>query len=225
MTEGRPLVIALPLVSTAPFEGLATALKRLLTQAGVNTFFIFVRGSQKRFEALKNQRCDIAVMSVFSASHLCDSEAVCALELPPGSYTSEHRVFYVSETPSRHRVKVLIDPDSVDQSKLSELEFAGASVEYVRTSYVRFGRALEEGTADAAIWTTEEMAQHRPQKILSRPLSDRVRRRIGDGDTRVAFVVRAADASVQAVVSNFIQPGGILAIQEAVIAGEMVPEY
>ncbi len=64
--ENGPLVIGLPLASSPRYEGLATAIKQLLTGAGLEVFFIFVRGSRQRLHAVREGRCHVTAMSSFA---------------------------------------------------------------------------------------------------------------------------------------------------------------
>lgn len=223
IAHGGPLVISQPLPSTRRFEGLATGLKSLLTGADVPAFLTFIRGSRQRLEALRQGRCHVAVMSSFAARTLSHLESSLH-ELSPGSYVEGHRVFSragIGERPGR----VLVDPDSVDQQGLTELEFQGQDVDYVSASYIQIARLMREGRVDAAVWTIEEMAIDPPEGLVERELSERVRSQIGDSDTRVCLVTRAADLAVRAVVAEAVGVGKLERIQAEVIDGRMVPEY
>ena len=57
--ENGPLVISLPLASSPRYEALATAIKQLLTNAGLEVFLIFVRGSRQRLQAVREGRCHL----------------------------------------------------------------------------------------------------------------------------------------------------------------------
>ena len=60
----------------------------------------------------------------------------------------------------------------------------------------QIARLLVSGTADAAVWTIDEMQVGRPDGILDRPLRPEVRAEIGDLLTRAVLVGRAADAAI-----------------------------
>ncbi|TME04503.1 MAG: GntR family transcriptional regulator, partial [Chloroflexi bacterium] len=60
MMNTGPLVIALPLASSPRYEALATAIKRLITGAGVDVILMFVRGSRQRLQAVREGRCHLA---------------------------------------------------------------------------------------------------------------------------------------------------------------------
>ncbi len=97
LVQTGPLVVALPLPASPRLEGLATALKAIGTQGGIDVFFMFVRGARYRLSALDDGKCHLVIMSAFAAQQLNVPPENQLLQLPPGSFVSEHRVFY---TPS-----------------------------------------------------------------------------------------------------------------------------
>ncbi|MGZ6295074.1 MAG: YhfZ family protein, partial [Candidatus Limnocylindrales bacterium] len=99
-----PLVIALPLPSTPRVHGLATAIKTLLTEASVQCFLVFIRGSRNRLTALREARCHVAVMSSLAADERRSRSEIVILELPNESFVREHRVYYVADIPSGSRL-------------------------------------------------------------------------------------------------------------------------
>src|SRR4029077_18124730 len=117
--ENGPLVIGLPLASSPRYEALATAIKQLLTTAGLEVFLRFVRGSRQRLQAVRDGRCHLTVMSSFAASELCGPEEAPVLEPPPASYNPGHRVFYSAAAPDPHPIRVIVDRHSADQQLLT----------------------------------------------------------------------------------------------------------
>lgn len=222
--ENGPLVISLPLASSPRYEALATAIKQLLTNAGLEVFLIFVRGSRQRLQAVRDGRCHIAVMSSFAADELCGPRDAVVLELGAQSYNTGHRVFYAATDPGPHP-RVIVDRHSADQQLLTALEFADQDVTLVPAMPAQIARLLQSGQADAAVWTVDEMQERRPDGILDRPLGPAVRERIGDRMTRAVLVSRAADASVLRAVTAPIQSDEVARIQLDVMAGHVVPEY
>ena len=223
--ENGPLVISLPLASSPRYEALATAIKQLLTSAGLEVFLIFVRGSRQRLQAVRDGRCHVTVMSSFAASQLCGPEDSILVELAPDSYNTGHRVFFTASNPDPHPLRVIVDRHSADQQLLTALEFNGPDVTLVPAMPAQIARLLANGQADAAVWTVDEMQVGRPDGILDRPLSTAVRQRIGDRMTRAVLVGRAADAAILRAVTASIETAGIAAIQGDVMAGRVVPEY
>jgi hypothetical protein len=223
--EGSPLVMSLPLASSPRYEALATALKQQLTQAGLDVFLIFVRGSRQRLQAVRDGRCHLAVMSSFAAGELCGPGEVVVLELAHHSYNTGHRVFYSGSNETSHPLRVIVDPHSADQQLLTALEFDAAVAEFIPAMGVQITRLLEKGQADAAVWTVDEMEVKRPRGILDRALRPKTRAVVGDRDTRAALVCRADMAPVLRPVTAAIDRIAVTQVQTDVIAGRIVPEY
>lgn len=223
--ESGPLVVSLPLASSLRYEALATAIKQLLTNAGLEVFLIFVRGSRQRLQAVREGRCHLAVMSSFAAIELCGPDDRVVGELAPNSYNTGHRVFYSAAGAERHHQRVIVDRHSADQQLLTGLEFAGADIELVPAMTGQITRLLAGGLADAAVWTSDEMEATRLDGILDRPLAPSVRARVGDSDTRAALVGRAAEAGLMHAVVAQIDAAEVARIQKDVMSGKVVPEY
>jgi hypothetical protein len=223
--EGGPLVIALPLASSSRYEALATAIKQGLTNAGLEVFLIFVRGSRQRLQAVREGRCSLAVMSAFAAAEMCGPEDSVVLELWPHSYNTGHLVFYTSRALTAKPLRVLVDRHSADQQLLTALEFAGDGVTMLPAMTAQIARMLADGRGDAAVWTADEMLVNRPDSVLDRPMSPTVTEQVGDRDTRAVLVGTAADSDVlRATVAVLARPDVEL-IQTDVIAGRVAPEY
>ena len=222
--EGGPLVVSLPLASSQRYEALATAMKQLLTRAGLEVFLIFVRGSRQRLQAVREGRCHLAVMSSFAAAELCGPEDRMVLELGPNSYNTGHRVFWSPATP-HHPMRVIVDRHSADQQLLTALEFGESGVELLPAMTGQITRLLINGQADAAVWTSDEMQATRLEGILDRPLAESVRARVGDSDTRAALVGRAGDGDLLSALLAHVAPDDVARIQYEVMSGQLVPEY
>jgi hypothetical protein len=224
MAGTGPLVIALPLASSPRYEALATAIKALITGAGLDVILTFVRGSRQRLQALHEGRCHLAAMSSFAAGELRTAGDAVIVELPPNSYNTGHRLFYTKQGVSSNPLRVVVDRHSADQQLLTALEF-GADVITLPAMTAQIARMLESGQADAAVWTVDEMQTRWPPTVLDRPLSAQVRERIGDRDTRAVLVGKASDESVLRAVCGSLAPAEVERIQLDVVEGRMVPEY
>jgi len=222
--EGGPLVVSLPLASSQRYEALATAIKQLLTGVGLEVFLIFVRGSRQRLQAVRDGRCHLAVMSSFAAAELCGPKDRVVLELGPDSYNTGHRVFSAPTKHHRPR-RVIVDRHSADQQLLTALEFGGDEVELLPAMTGQITRLLTTGQADAAVWTSDEMQATRLEGILDRPLSESVRTRVGDSDTRACLVGRAAEADLLGALLATVDAAEVARIQLEVMTGQLVPEY
>jgi DNA-binding transcriptional regulator YhcF (GntR family) len=225
MTDTGPLVIAHPLASSPRYEALATALKQMITAAGLDVILMFVRGSRQRLQAMREGRCHMAAMSSFAAAELCGKDDAVILELLPNSYNTGHRVFYAPRAEGARPLRVVVDRHSADQQLLTALEFGDSGVVTLPAMTAHIARMLEGDQADAAVWTVDEMQTRWPAGVLDRPLSESVRDRIGNRDTRAVLVGRSVDADVLRAVCATLDPSQVERIQLDVLAGRTVPEY
>jgi len=226
LIEQAPLVIAMTLPMHLRFEGLATGLKKAFEKIGIETYLIFIRGSRTRLKALKENRCHAAVMSGLAADELSGQDHEIQMRLPPGSWISGYCVFYQASRPHPHRpIRLAVDPDSYDHRRLTELEFEGQQVEYRWASFVQFSRLLKNGDVDAILWTADQEEAYLGPGIEQRPLSERTMQLIGENSLSATFVARTGSDPVRAVLQAAIEPAEIMAIQEKVVRGEIIPEY
>lgn len=226
IARGEPLVIAHTLPSNHRYEGLATALKTALQAADLESYFIFIRGSRTRINALRESRCHIAITSHFAAQGLSSKHEQVAKVFPPCSFTSAHHL-YMRDRVSRDDkgLVVGVDPDSYDQIHLSRIEFEGSEVRFQDLNFMNIFRYLSSGAVDAAIWTEDDMRPHLGQTIRELPLSARTQSIARGGDTRAALVTCSDDPLTHAVINKTIASDAIIAIQNEVIAGERIPAY
>jgi len=225
LAEDGPLVIALPLMASRRYEGLATAIKQVLMTAGLEVFLIFVRGSRQRLQAVRTRRCHLAVMSSFAASELCGPEDAVVVRLTAKTYNTGHRVYFSPSRVDRQPLRVVVDPHSADQQLLTSLEFAERNVEFVPAVTSQITRLLGGGQADAAVWTVDEMEAAFPVGFVDRRLSPAVIDRVGDRDTRAVLVGRSDNSSCLRAVTGGVLSDQIEHIQQDVIDGTIVAEY
>jgi DNA-binding transcriptional ArsR family regulator len=221
-----PLIIGLTIPSNLKFEGLATALKSMLTNAGVETYMMFIRGSRTRLKALQNNRCHIIVTSCFAAESLLSKKETIVMELPPKSFVSGHRVFFTStDSQNIQRKRVGIDYDSYDQAKLTEMEFEGQDVEFIRLTFIQINQLLANGKLDYAVWTEDDMKYRADTNVFDRDLSEHVKKIVKDRDTCAALVALSKDKAVHSVVKGAFDENELLRIQKMVLEGKILPEY
>ncbi len=222
--EDAPLILALPLPSNLRGQGLATGIRMLVEEAGIDIFMTFVRGSRNRLRALAEARCHVVVLSTLAAS-ISPDPRLDVVDLPVQTFAEERRVFYVRDRGPARRPRVVIDRDSADLQYITELEFGQQDVDFIPAVYMQSVRLIEAGQADAAVWDLDETTRRLPPHVASRPLSPRVREIIGERDTRAALVTRRDDAAARMMVEQVLQPDRIVAIQRSVLSGERVPGY
>jgi hypothetical protein len=224
--SGSPMVISHTLPSNRRYEGLATGLKQSFAEAGVDAYFIFIRGSRTRLQALREGRCQIAILSCFAAEGLQNNQDVMALSLPEGSFVGEHYVYYRPDSAQSGQNRIAaIDEDSYDQSQLTRIEFEGQDITYKTITFMNIHRYLSEKQVDLAIWTEEDMVNRLGSAIQRRPLANSTSTMIQKKNTKATLMVRRDDTATQAIIKKVLQPEKLIAIQQAVINGLIVPEY
>jgi len=222
--EPDPLVIAFTLPGNLRFEGLATALKTLFNNQGVDTYLIFIRGSKTRLKALQEKRCHIALVSSFTAEMDRRPGLKVILTLPAGTWLKEQKVFY-RRADLNEPYRVALDPESFDHTRLTELEFSSNNVIYQQITFSQVARLMIEGQVDATIWNSEDIRFNLAPTITSRPLSEKVIKVVKDRDLSAALVVRQQDSALQALIKEVILVPELVQIQNRIIAGEAMPAY
>jgi hypothetical protein len=225
--SGKPLVISLPLPTTSICEGLATAIKFELSQSAIDIYLTFLRGSKRRLRALRQGSCDLILNSKFAAemNHLENEEIF--LELPHRTYVREHRVYY-RDQPNPDGIKpfkVILDTDSMDLQRLTEMEFGGMDVEFVPASFMQIPTLLTDGKADAAVWDIDEAEDKLPDEIKFRSISMKVSEQIGHSPYIATLIGKKEDLVSKAVVDSYINKENVLHIQKEVMNKIRLPEY
>lgn len=221
-----PMVVALTLPSFSKAEGLATGIYSLLDHAGFETYLTYIRGSYNRIKALREGRCNAAIMSVLAAEELCNQGEEIILKLPPQSFVTDHRVFFRTHPIIKNQpLKVGIDPDSFDIKFITELEFSQQNVELIPIPFVQIDLHLEKSSVDTAISNADHLQRLTGRGISSRPLSTPVLERLTERDTSAALVIRANEPETSFVLKEILDPGKLLDIQNKVENGLIVPRY
>lgn len=221
-----PLVIAHTLPSNRVYEGFSTGLKESFLSLGIETYFIFIRGSRTRLKALRDGHCHIAVMSHFSAQGLITKNEIIARVFPAGSFVGSHQVFFRQVSKEKTTpLRAAIDSDSYDQAELSHIEFNEMGVEWVPINFMNIQRCLLENIVDTAIWTADDMRTKFNGTIGSRPLSTETLHKVGNKNTMASLIVQAEDSPTNYLLQKALKNQKMLQIQEAVINGSKIPHY
>jgi hypothetical protein len=205
---------------------LAAGIKKLLRGVGIEAYMIFLRGSRLRIQALREQRCHIALMSTFAANALCSKQEDIGLMLPAGSYVGEYRILYRPEAEYEdHPLRVAVDSASYDTTLLTHLEFEGQDIITVDMNTLQIYHLLVSGAIDAALSTTDALEFRYLPGVMARPLSPHVLDQVRRTDRSTSLVVRADDYSVRALIRSVIDVDELMAFQGKVISGEVLPDY
>jgi hypothetical protein len=222
--EAGPLLVCLSLPSTERIYGLATAIKATLASAGLESYLVFTRGSRPRLDSLRQGRNHMAIVSALAAEALGPPDLATVLVLAPNSFVREHRVYFV-ERPHAGRLRVAIDPSSLDFERLTLREFAGQDVRFVPLNYLTTIREMEAGAIDAAILDVEDVLMRFPPHISSRPLSPALLTELDHANTRAAFVCRTDDQVVRTIAQWCLPVTDLETIQQEVITGHRPPDF
>jgi hypothetical protein len=221
-----PMVIGLTLASNSHNEGLATALKQVLRTAGIQMYCAFIRGSRNRLEVLRQGRCHAVVMSCLAADELTSPAEKVVLRMPPGSFATGNSIFYsrIHRAPGAP-LRLAVDRDSYDQTRLTALEFEGKEFVLQPTILPQMLRLLAIGRLDAAVLTSDDMQAYLSDTIAEELLSPATQAYLRQRDTSAAIVIRAAATDVEASLEAALNLDGLVEIQRAVVDGRQIAEY
>jgi hypothetical protein len=220
---------SLPLPYSRRYEGLATGLYALLSEAGIPTSLSYIRGGARRLEALLRGGTNFVVTSLFTAE-IFQAEHPGALnvvmDLGPRTYVTEHRLILADTTKRglESGMRVGIDPDSPDQALITEmeLEYFDGEVRLLPMTYTHILRELETGRLDAAVWNAEDVNGEGFNVV---PLASPKARELSGANTVAAISVRAEDEFSARIVSKKLERERLLEIQRAVLRGDELPRY
>lgn len=213
------VVCAMPLPYTRLYEGLASGLKAQFD--GIPFYYAHMRGSDVRVECLLNGVYDLAVVSRLAAQSYLDKDNVhIALELGPHTYVGEHKLICRAGNLPIQRVG--IDPRSADQRIMTDIYFAGQSVELLDVPYHECLTRIAKGEIDAVIWNVANEMDLANHGLLAKPLSGDPR--FTDASEAVVLT-RADDIPIQQLLRTVVDQQELLAHQQRVLAGVQEPSY
>ena len=218
----------MPLPYSKRYEGLATGLYKAFEAADIPFSLAFMRGANKRMEALRLGRYHFTVISKLAAGAEAGPEAGLHIvhQFSPGSYVGNHVVIFRDgqDTVIRDGMRVAIDSTSLDQSLLTRNECAAKAVTYVETSYAQILSKLKNNEIDAAIWNEDEIREKNLDFKVA-PLQNAAVQGLQADDTTAVVVVSAENSNFEAILKRFVDFGAIEATQKKVLQGEMIPVY
>ncbi|WP_279155957.1 GntR family transcriptional regulator YhfZ [Obesumbacterium proteus] len=213
------VVCAMPLPYTRLYEGLASGLKAQFD--GIPFYYAHMRGSDVRVECLLNGVYDLAVVSRLAAqSYLEKDDVRMVLELGPHTYVGEHKLICRAGNPPIKRVG--LDPRSADQRIMTDVYFAGQSVEILDVPYHECLTRIAKGDIDAVIWNVTNDVDLAAYGLVAKPL-------VGDPRfteaSEAVVLTRADDIPIQQLLRTVVDKKELLAHQQRVLAGVQEPSY
>lgn len=215
----------LPLPYTKCYEGLATGLFNTIgARSRMSVDIAYMRGSEKRVQAVVAGRYDFAVTSRLSAKKALERgmEIELLRDFGPESYLKGQSLIFRDRDAAAitDGMRVGVDDTSLDHMELTHKVVGSAAVELVHINYSQIFTLLEQGEIDAAVWNLDTVLEHRPT-INYRKLDLG-----GNNDENTAvLVVSAKRPAIRAVLDEYLDVDAILEQQRQVVAHERYPNY
>lgn len=225
------IVGVMPLPYSKRYEGLATGLYKSFERADIPFSLAFMRGANRRLDTIGFGKYDFAVTSKLAINHDKDkfSSMEIIQEFGEKSYVGEHVVIFTDkhETKIQPKMRIGIDPDSIDQMILTNYECTSLDVEFVEISYAQIFHNIKNNIIDAAIWNGDELGTESVESVSYgiAPLSNSKAIDISREDTVAVVVAEKNNRLVKDFLLKVIDVKEIRKIQEKVMAGEMIPTY
>jgi hypothetical protein len=218
----------MPLPYSKRYEGLATGLYKAFETADIPFSLAFMRGANKRMEAVRLGRYHFTVISKLAAEAEANSASGFRIihQFSAGSYVGNHVVIFRDghDAAIRDGMRVALDSSSLDQYLLTRSECAGKEVTYVETSYAQILSKLKNNEIDAAIWNEDEIREKNLDFKVA-PLQNATALGIRSDDTTAVIVVSEESSKFEAILKRFVDFQATEAIQKKVIRGELTPVY
>jgi hypothetical protein len=222
---GMSTLGAMPLPYSRRNEGLATGLYTLFERHNIPFHLSYMRGGANRVQALLAGRYDFVVMSRRAAECAVREHDVALLySFGPYTYVGAHVLLVRNpgDAVINPYMRVGLDSSSIDQKLLTLELFKDVPVEYVELPYMQIFEQLVAGVVDAAVWNGDEI-EHRfgeQGPVYARPLEiDAV------DATEACIVVRCEDYDIFANLTQRLELGYVVEVQQEVLAGKRVPRY
>lgn len=218
------LVGVMPLPYSKKYEGLATAIYRVLSESGIRSNLAFMRGSNHRLEGLMNGRYDFAVTSQLTAEYYLQKGEYIKVIKNFGRYTyvNEHVILTRNSFDGLfENCTVGIDKSSIDQTMLTLEYFANYCVKYKELIYSNIIDALQKGEIDAAIWNLDDI-DVKGSKVSIHSMKDR---KVDISDTKAVIICRKEDEKVQKIISAMLDEEKVITYQKSVLENRIPPMY
>lgn len=222
------IIGVMPLPYSKRYEGLATGLYKNFEAANLPFGLAFMRGATQRIEALYSERYNFAVVSKLAASLEIEksNDIEILYEFPENSYVGRHVVVFGDKNQKEitSKMRVGIDPYSLDQIVLTNYECEGKDVEFVEISYNQIFNNFKNNVIDAAIWNGDELLEKGENYGIA-PLSNEKSINISKEDTIAVIVVMKNNNIIKEILSKFIDGKEVSKIQKQVIDDKITPMY
>jgi len=217
----------MPLPYTRRYEGLASGLYEAVRGSDIPFSLGYMRGARSRVAAVRRGQADFAVLSRLSADlAVAEGGVVPVMGLGPESFVYRHGILLANPqfTGITDGMRVGVDPQTLDQARLTELECRGKQVELVEVPYSHLIPRLREHQIDAAIWNLDEFSAGM-MEVHSLPLQNPEAVRVSETATEAVLVINADRPDLERLLPEIIDPAVVRQVQEEVLEGRRIPSY
>lgn len=169
-------------------------------------------------------RYDFAIVSRMAADQVIREKKLplkIIKSFGPQSYLGAHVILFHDK--DKHKIedgmKVGIDWDSIDQTKLTNEVCQNHKVEFVPMNYNQITKAIRNGTIDAAVWNEDEIVD----KVMD--ISYEVIKSGDNQDREAVMVVSQENGTIASILEQMISSATVCDIQKLVTEGKMAPSY
>lgn len=215
----------LPLPYTKCYEGLATGLfNTIASRSRMSVDIAYMRGSEKRIQAVLAGRYDFALTSRLSAKKALERgmEIELLRDFGPESYLKGQCLVFRDKTATAITpgMRVGVDDTSLDHTELTRSVVGEIPVTLSHINYSQLMALLEQGEIDAAVWNMDNILEHYPH-LNYRKLA------LGQNhdETTAVLVVSTNRTAIHAVLDEYLDVPDILEQQRQVLAHERYPNY
>ncbi len=218
------IVGVMPLPYSKRYEGFATGIiSELENQYNIPVSMAYMRGAQNRISMLLSNRYDFAIISKYAANILLSKDVNIKIikEFNEYSYLSRHIIVFHDQHVKEitNGMKIGIDKDSIDQTRLTQWVCEGKEVQFVPLEYNQILNKTLHGEVDAAVWNEDEIKDKLIQ-INYVPVSV-----MNSSDTEAVLVVDGSKKEMAALLDEIIDVETVLQIQKHVLEGKLTPSY
>lgn len=215
LTGWNPIVGAMPVPFNESFRTLASALHAECAKLPVETSVIYASGARVRRSMLKKDFLDYTVTSLAAARQIAvEDEALEILfELPDCRYEEPYGLLFLdqSETEIRDGMRVGIDPDTIDQTALTQAICRGKAVELVPMPFEGTIETLHEGRIDCTVIRREKWLEENLRLSL-RPIPETDYP--AEDTTIPAILINRENYGIRPFLEKHLSPAGIAEAQK-----------
>lgn len=215
----------MPLPYSSRYEGFATGLRMALEKSTLNVGMAFMAGANRRLDALLEGRYEFAVVSASTARFYEEHGYPVKTVFNFKNYTYINGHFLITRSDfdrnAGKRIKVGVDRTSHDQMSWIRKLFKDEEIEFVPLQYSHIIDHIRNRVIDATVWSMENPFAG-DGFVTAQRLDD-------DGEfqnnTAAAIIIQKNDAGTANYLERFLDVNTVESVQQAVMSGEMLPNY